>query len=131
MQGMLGVNGTDTDSTTLFVTKEFYKAYKSFNDSLLVKYKSTSAIEKDIKKGLQHVKYYFPDYKIPGFITYLSTLDGPGIALTSAGSTGAAAGGMGIADAGLCTGAGANPGLGTPIAKACATSPSRWSTSTS
>jgi hypothetical protein len=31
---------------------------------------------------LQHVKYYFPDYKIPGFITYLSTLDGPGIALT-------------------------------------------------
>ena len=82
MQGMLGINGTETDSTTLFVTKEFYKAYKSFNDSLLVKYKSTSAIEKDIKKGLQHVKYYFPDYKIPGFITYLSTLDGPGIALT-------------------------------------------------
>ena len=82
MQGMLGINGADTDSTTLFVAKEFYKAYKSFNDSLLVKYKSTTAIEKDIKKGLQHVKYYFPDYKIPGFITYLSTLDGPGIALT-------------------------------------------------
>lgn len=82
MQGMLGVNGVDSNETTLFVTKEFYKAYKSFNDSLLIKYKSTTAIEKEIKNGLQHVKYYFPDYKIPGFITFLSTLDGPGIALT-------------------------------------------------
>ena len=82
MQSMLGINSADSNET-LFVIKEFYKAYKSFNDSLLVKYKSTTQIEKEIVKGLQHVKYYFPDYKIPGFITYLSTLDGPGIALTN------------------------------------------------
>jgi hypothetical protein len=82
MQKIMGVNGIDTNFTTLMVAKEFYRSYKSFNDSLLQKYKSTAAVEKELKKGLQHVKYYFPGYKIPGLITFLSTLDGPGLALT-------------------------------------------------
>jgi len=82
MQEMLGINGDPSNQQEQARVKEFYAAYKSFNDSLLIKYKSTAGIEKEIKIGLQHVKYYFPDYKIPGFITFLSTLDGPGIALT-------------------------------------------------
>jgi hypothetical protein len=82
MQEMLGVNGDPSNQQEQARVKEFYAAYKSFNDSLLIKYKSTAGIEKEIRNGLQHVKYYFPDYKIPGFITFLSTLDGPGVALT-------------------------------------------------
>lgn len=82
MQQMLGINGDPTNPDEQLAIKGFYAAYKSFNDSLLPKYKSTNAIEKEITKGLQHVKYYFPQYKVPGFITFLSTLDGPGVALT-------------------------------------------------
>lgn len=82
MQEMLGIGGDPSNPQDQSSIKEFYAAYKSFNDSLLLKYKSTTAIEKEITKGLQHVKYYFPGYKIPGFITFLSTLDGPGVALT-------------------------------------------------
>jgi hypothetical protein len=33
-------------------------------------------IEKDVKLGLQHVKYYFPDYKLPAqFITFIGPMD--------------------------------------------------------
>ena len=82
MQQMLGINGDPSNPEEQLKVKEFFAAYKSFNDSLLIKYRSTADVEKEIKNGLKHVKYYFPDYKIPGFITFLSTLDGPGIALT-------------------------------------------------
>jgi hypothetical protein len=82
MQEMLGISGDPADLQVQAATKSFYAAYKSFHDSLLISYRSTAGIEKEIIKGLQHVKYYFPAYKIPGFITFLSTLDGPGIALT-------------------------------------------------
>ena len=82
MTEILGVNGVDTSISTITVSKEFFRTYKSFNDSLLKKYNSTAAIEKEIKNGFQHVKYYFPGYKIPGVITFLGTLDAPGIALT-------------------------------------------------
>jgi hypothetical protein len=82
MQEMLGISGDPSNQQEQAKVKEFFAAYKSFNDSLLLKYKSTAGIEKEIKNGLQHVKYYFPDYKIPGFITFLSTLDGPGVAFT-------------------------------------------------
>jgi hypothetical protein len=66
MQEMLGINGDPSNPAEQAKVKEFYAAYKSFNDSLLIKYKSTADVEKEIKNGLQHVKYYFPDYKIPG-----------------------------------------------------------------
>jgi len=82
MREILGVDGRDTSTETLIVSKEFYKTYKSFNDSLIKKYSSTSAIEREIKTGFQHVLYYFPDYKVPGVITYLGPLDAPGVALT-------------------------------------------------
>jgi len=82
MRAILGVNGIDTSFATVTVCKEFYRTYRSFNDSLLKKYKSTTAIEREIKNGFQHVKYYFPDYKLPGLITFLGPLDAPGVALT-------------------------------------------------
>jgi hypothetical protein len=78
MQEMLGIGGDPSNPQDQLAIKGFYAAYKSFNDSLELKYKSTTAIEKEITKGLQHVKYYFPEFRVPGFITFLSTLDGPG-----------------------------------------------------
>src|SRR6185369_4673273 len=47
------------------------------------KYGNTAPIEKEIKHGFQFVKYYFPNYRIPGLITYAGPLDAPGVAMTS------------------------------------------------
>jgi len=35
-----------------------------------------SDVEKQVRRGLQHVKYYFPEYKLPGqFITFIGPMD--------------------------------------------------------
>jgi len=82
MQNILGVSGTDNDSTTVAVTKKFLSSYSFFAVDLEKKFNNTTALEKDIKQGFQHVKYYFPEYKIPKLVTYIGTLDAPGVAMT-------------------------------------------------
>ncbi len=82
MQNILGVSGRDNDTSTLSVTKKFLSSYSSFAAELEKKFSTTSDLEKGIRQSFQFVKYYFPDYKIPGFITYIGPLDAPGVALT-------------------------------------------------
>jgi hypothetical protein len=82
MQNILGVNGNENDTAGLSVTKQFLSSYSSLAKELEKNFSNTRGIEKDIKKGFQFVKYYFPDYKIPGLITYIGTLDAPGVAMT-------------------------------------------------
>jgi hypothetical protein len=82
MQNILGVSGTDNDTATVSVTKRFLSSYSSFAAELEKKFNNTSSLEKDIRQDFQHVKYYFPEYKIPKLITYIGTLDAPGVAIT-------------------------------------------------
>jgi hypothetical protein len=82
MQNILGVSGSDSDSSTLSVTKKFLTSYSSFASELEKKFSNTINLEKEIKQDFQFVKYYFPDYKIPKLITYIGTLDAPGVAMT-------------------------------------------------
>ena len=57
----------------------FITAYKPVYDTAQIVFKDFDPYEKEIKQGLQFVKYYFPDYKIPGkIITYIGPLDGYG-----------------------------------------------------
>ncbi|MCC7400565.1 MAG: hypothetical protein IT214_03680 [Chitinophagaceae bacterium] len=55
------------------------KRYLSFNrpiyDSAAAVFKNTDALEKDFNKAFQFVKYYFPDYKVPGIVTIVGPLD--------------------------------------------------------
>ncbi len=83
MQNLLGVSGTETDTATLDVTHKFISSYSSLYTIIKNKYKDFSGTENDIKHGLQYVKYYFPQYKIPKLITFIGTLDAPGVALTT------------------------------------------------
>lgn len=61
----------------------FTTAYMHVYDTAQIVFKDFSPYEKEIKKGLQFVKYYFPDYKDrKRLITYIGPIDGYGDILT-------------------------------------------------
>ena len=66
------------DSTASYVNG-FIQAYRPVFDSAEKVFSDFTPYEKDVKKGLQFVKYYFPDYKLPEkLITYIGPADGFG-----------------------------------------------------
>ena len=68
----------NTDTTAAYVNM-FVKSYRPvFNDAEKI-FSDFSKYEDEIKKGMQYVKYYFPNYKVPGkIITYIGPADGDG-----------------------------------------------------
>ncbi len=67
-----------TDTAAAYVNG-FIKAYRPVYDSAEKLFTNFTPYENEIKKGLQFVKYYFPDYKVPGkLITYIGPADGYG-----------------------------------------------------
>ena len=57
----------------------FIKAYRPVYDDAEKIFSDFAPYEKEIKKGLQFVKYYFPDYRLPQkVITYIGPADGYG-----------------------------------------------------
>ncbi len=85
MQQILGVDGADTSRNTILVTKEFIRGYKSIYDTLQLIYKKTDWLKKELEKGFQFVKYYFPKYKTGKAILFVGPFDAPGVAATSTG----------------------------------------------
>jgi hypothetical protein len=66
------------DSIAAYV-KLFRDLHKNVYDTSMIVFNNFSPYENDIKKGLQFVKYYFPNYKVPEkIITYIGPLDGFG-----------------------------------------------------
>jgi len=71
------------DSTARYVNG-FVKAYRSVYDSAEKLFRDFSKYENEIKHGLQFVKHYFPNYKLPEkIITYIGPADGYGDILLS------------------------------------------------
>jgi len=69
------------DSTVNYV-RNFITAYRPVYDTAEKIFSDFTPYEKEIKKGLQFVQYYFPAYKAPhSIITYIGPLDGYGDAL--------------------------------------------------
>ncbi|MBL0054699.1 MAG: hypothetical protein IPP31_00635 [Chitinophagaceae bacterium] len=61
----------------------FISAYQNVYDTAEVVFRDFKPYENDIRKGLQYVKYYFPEYRFPTrVITYIGPLDGYGDILT-------------------------------------------------
>lgn len=85
MREILGVNGYDTSLNTLLVTKEFLRGYLPVYDSLQLRYKKTDWLKKELEKGYQFVKYYFPAYKPGNAILFVGPFDSPGVAATRSG----------------------------------------------
>ena len=70
------------DSATDYI-KGFITAYRNVYDSTQKVFADFSPYEKEIRKALQFLKYYFPAYKAPhNIITYIGPLDGYGDILT-------------------------------------------------
>jgi len=65
--------------TTAGYVRGFIHAYRALYDTTQIVFKDLGPYEKGIKKALQFVKYYFPDYMEPKkLITYIGPVDGYG-----------------------------------------------------
>ncbi len=82
MQRILGVSGGDADSSTLQMVKLMLGNYASLNTVIQTNISNSSGLEKELRKGFQFVKYYFPGYQVPRVITFIGTLDAPGMTLS-------------------------------------------------
>lgn len=85
MREILGVKEDPKDPNTQLVTREFIRGYASIFDSVKVTFSNLVGLRKELQKGFQFVKYYFPNYK-PGKATiFLGPFDAPGVATTNNG----------------------------------------------
>ena len=67
-----------TDTIASYVNG-FIKAYRPVYDKAETLFADFTPYENEIKKGLQYVKHYFPEYKLPAkIITYIGPADGYG-----------------------------------------------------
>jgi len=66
----------DTSFAAYNAIKQFLRDYRPIKDSVDKQFKNIGSIEEDVRKGLQYVKYYFPQYKAPQkLITYIGPMD--------------------------------------------------------
>lgn len=81
MQDILQLNPVDPQALT--ITQQIISSYRSLYDSLQPKYKDLGWLRDDIAEGFRYVKYYYPQYRVPNIITFIGTLDAPGVVLTN------------------------------------------------
>jgi len=85
MKEVLGVSGSATDSSTLFITRQFIRDYAPVYDSIQLKYRETDWLKKELQEAFRFVKYYFPQYKPGKIILFMGPFDAPGVATTKTG----------------------------------------------
>lgn len=79
MRDILQVNPGDTANFPII--KTIIRSYHSFNDSIQKKYSSLDWLQLELNYSFQYVKYYYPNYNVPRIITFIGTLDAPGVVL--------------------------------------------------
>ncbi len=63
---------------------QYIQSYKPLSDSAENVFADMSAVQDEITKGLQFVKYYYPDYKLPTkLVTFIGPIDSYGNILTT------------------------------------------------
>jgi hypothetical protein len=82
MRDILGVNPIDT--TTFPVIKKIMASYSSLNDTIQDKYSNLAWLQNELNYDFRFVKFYYPSYNIPRVITFIGTLDAPGVILSPA-----------------------------------------------
>ncbi|MFN2456926.1 MAG: hypothetical protein ABR502_01885 [Chitinophagaceae bacterium] len=80
MLHILGLN--EKDPSGVFIIRNVVSSYGNINDQIEKKYNNLKWLQKELTQNLKYVKYYYPQYPIPRFITFIGTLDAPGIVLT-------------------------------------------------
>jgi hypothetical protein len=80
MQNILQLNPMDT--ATYPVLRNILTSYRPIYDSLEEKYRDLGWLKRDLTEGFQYVKHYYPQYRVPRILTFIATLDAPGVVLT-------------------------------------------------
>lgn len=80
MQQILGLNPIDPASFPIL--KTIIGNYKSLNDSVQKKYSNLAWLKEELDENFKYVLHYYPSYRPPRIITFIATLDAPGIVLT-------------------------------------------------
>lgn len=79
MRDILGLNPLDT---ALYpVIKKIIASYKPLNDTIQEKYTNLAWLKNELDYDFRFVKFYYPNYVIPRVITFIGTLDAPGVVL--------------------------------------------------
>jgi hypothetical protein len=74
---------SDTSLNAFYICRRFISGYEPVRDSLELKFSDMRPLEAELKKGFQHVRYYFPKYNLPPkVVSYIGPFDAPGVALT-------------------------------------------------
>ena len=82
IQQILGINPQSGADTLQQILKFIISGYRPVNDSLQKKYPDLGWLKKELDEAFRHVKYYYPDYKVPNLISFVATFDAPGIVYT-------------------------------------------------
>jgi hypothetical protein len=73
---ILGLSLEDTSGLSSAAIKQFLSDYRPINDSARILFNDFSRYESQIRKGIQLLKYYFPQYKAPNqLITFIGPMD--------------------------------------------------------
>lgn len=65
-----------TEGLRSFLT---YKDYKDLFDTVALHYPSTQSVEEELEKGFQYLLHYYPKYKVPNIIYFISGLQNWGV----------------------------------------------------
>ena len=76
-QHILGLPpATDSAETVMRLIKQFVHDYRPVYDSVKQKFPDLANEEQEIMMGLKHVKFYFPEYRLPKrLITFIGPMD--------------------------------------------------------
>lgn len=73
---------SDTNKVLKQANQHFFTSYYSVFQGLKDDFADLTPIEKELTEGFKNLKYYFPAYAVPRFISYLGPFDAPGVAIT-------------------------------------------------
>lgn len=77
LQNIMGLPPiTDSGAQAMNAIRRFIRDYRPVYDSVMKLFPDLNEEEQDIRQGLKHVKYYFPEYQLPQrFITFIGPMD--------------------------------------------------------
>ena len=80
VRDILQIAPSDTAATSIL--KNVLSSYRSLNDTIQEKYGDLAWLKNELDYDFRYVKYYYPSYVVPHVITFIGTLDAPGVILS-------------------------------------------------
>lgn len=72
----------DTNMVLQDANRRFFTSYYSVFSALRKNFENLGPVEKELNGAFRNMKFHFPEYAVPRFISYLGPFDAPGAAIT-------------------------------------------------